>query len=290
MKTVGAILGISSLLLTLVAAAPLDKRVIVWHTVTHQVIETVDVTTTITVGATGKGNAQAPEKTTTTTTPTPAAAAQSEKPAAASSPEYTWSYSFPQTTQKQQAAPSADYSQPSKAPEPTTTSSPPPPPPVEPYVPPPPPSSTPPPPPPPPSPSPAPSPTSVAPSPSYQSPLPSTTSAPTGGQCSPGSPCTGEITFFDTTGTLACGNSGVNGEVVHVVALPHGMMGPLSNNNPYCGRKITITRGDKSCEATVMDKCMGCTGESIDLSRAAFRTLADEDEGRVDGIKWVFSN
>jgi hypothetical protein len=86
---------------------------------------------------------------------------------------------------------------------------------------------------------------------------------------------------------MACGDSGVDGESVHVVALPHEMMGTQSNGNPYCGKKVTITRGDKSCEATVMDKCMGCTGESIDLSRAAFRALASEDEGRVDGIKWV---
>ena len=71
-------------------------------------------------------------------------------------------------------------------------------------------------------------------------------------------------------------------------------MGTASNiggvaSNPYCGKTITITNGGKTTTATVVDKCMGCTGKSIDLSRAAFDALADEAEGRVSGVSWYFN-
>lgn len=281
MKTVG-ILGISSLLLNLVAAAPLDKRVIVWHTVTQVVVETVDVTTTITVGANHQEATQAaaspPTSTTTTTSPTdspttPAAAVVQEPTPSASpsSPEYSWTYSFSEPTQEAPASPATTESQA----EPTT------PPPVEVYAPEPTTSS-----PPPPPTTPQPEPTTSTTVPAPYSPPPTNTGSPSGGECSEGNPCSGDITFFATDGYLACGNFGVNGQVEHVVALPHEFMGTASNNNPYCGKKVTITRGDKSCEAVVWDKCMGCTGHSIDLSYAAFRELGHEDEGRVHDVTW----
>lgn len=100
---------------------------------------------------------------------------------------------------------------------------------------------------------------------------------------------TGDITFYDTEGTSACGDSNIDGYSYNAIALPYGFMGTASNDNPYCGKTITIKNGDKTATGTVIDKCMGCTGMSIDLSRHLFDELADEAEGRVTGVEWWFS-
>lgn len=80
-----------------------------------------------------------------------------------------------------------------------------------------------------------------------------------------------------------------NGDVEKVVALPHGLMGTKSNDNLYCGKSITITciATGKTTTATVVDKCMGCDGYSIDLSNAAFLDLDDLSVGRTTA-SWYF--
>jgi hypothetical protein len=75
-----------------------------------------------------------------------------------------------------------------------------------------------------------------------------------------------------------------------VVALPFGLMGALSNDNPYCGKTITIEYNGKRIVATVVDKCMGCYDYSIDLSIDAFNSLGiDLKIGRVTGT-WYFND
>jgi hypothetical protein len=112
-------------------------------------------------------------------------------------------------------------------------------------------------------------------------------SNPSGGQCSSGSPCEGDMTYYNTTGTGACGWSN-DGDVENVVALPHGLMGTQSNGNPYCGLFITIqciaTR--KNTTAKIVDKCMGCDDYSIDLSYSAFLDLDDLSVGRTQALWW----
>jgi hypothetical protein len=68
-----------------------------------------------------------------------------------------------------------------------------------------------------------------------------------------------------------------------VVALPYGLMGLKSNSNPYCSKTITITciATSKTTTATVVDKCIGCDGFSIDLFNAAFLNLDDLAVGRT---------
>ena len=75
-----------------------------------------------------------------------------------------------------------------------------------------------------------------------------------------------------------------------MVALPHGLMGSESNDNPYCGKTITITSvaTGKTTTATVVDKCMGCDDFSIDLSSAAFLDLDDLAVGRTKAT-WYFN-
>ena len=126
------------------------------------------------------------------------------------------------------------------------------------------------------------------PAPSTSTPPSSGSGSSSGGQCSESSPCAGDITYYDT-GLGACGITSTNDQ--KVVALPHGFMGTLSNDNPYCGRTIAIkcdTTG-KTSTATVVDKCMGCDGMSIDLSPAVFDDLASEAVGRTTAT-WYFTD
>lgn len=64
------------------------------------------------------------------------------------------------------------------------------------------------------------------------------------------------------------------------------MMGTQSNGNPFCGKSVTIKLGSKTVQAKVVDKCMGCEGNSIDLSNAAFEVLADFAVGRTQAEWW----
>lgn len=106
------------------------------------------------------------------------------------------------------------------------------------------------------------------------------------GVCSAASPCTDDITYYEA-GLGACGDV-TNGNTTRVIALPYEMMGTKSNGNPFCGMTVTITKGSKSTVATVVDKCMGCKGASIDLSNLAFEELADFGVGRTTAT-WYFN-
>jgi hypothetical protein len=115
-----------------------------------------------------------------------------------------------------------------------------------------------------------------------------TSSSSSSSQCSSDSPCEGDITYY-TAGLGSCGITS-DRDIQNVVALPQGLMGPKSNDNPYCGKTITITciATGKTTIATVVDKCMGCDGFSIDLSNAAFLDLDDLAVGRTSAT-WYFN-
>ncbi|KAK5330942.1 hypothetical protein LTR70_000264 [Exophiala xenobiotica] len=111
-----------------------------------------------------------------------------------------------------------------------------------------------------------------------------------GGACEgAGSGCYGDVTHYDG-GVGACGWN-VNTKTEMVIAMPVGMMGALSNDNPYCGRSLTIknpTTGT-TAQAIVGDKCMGCQGQSIDLTDALFNAIAPGCDGRCHGYEWWFN-
>jgi hypothetical protein len=102
--------------------------------------------------------------------------------------------------------------------------------------------------------------------------------------------CQGDITYYGG-GLGACGvNVDPSG---NGIALPYEFMGTASNSNPYCGKTLTIYNPatGASVQATVMDKCMGCTGRSIDLTETLFGDLTGGDTGlgRVSGVDWWFN-
>jgi len=274
------LLAAAGLLPSLSLAAPLNnlqKRKIVWETVTDVVWTTVDVTTTVyDPNYTGppaaksmadggqffdrpskptqqvENNPPSPTTTaapTTTEAPPPPATTTSVAPPPPPPPAPTTS------TTTQAPAPTTPAQEPSPA---ATTSS---------------------------SPAPAEPQAQVA-SPGSGSGSSGGSSSSPNGQCTESSPCTGDITFY-TAGLGACGVTS-NGATDDVIALPVGMMGPQSNGNPFCGLKVTIKNGDKTAHGTVLDKCMGCANDAIDLSNHLFDQLGAESAGRIPGVEWFF--
>lgn len=115
-----------------------------------------------------------------------------------------------------------------------------------------------------------------------------TAGASSGGPCEgSGNVCSGDVTYYEG-GLGACGWN-VNTGSDMSIALPHGLMGTQSNGNPYCGRKLSIKAADGSIvSATVGDKCMGCEGQSIDLTDALFKKVVPNGDGRVKDVQWWF--
>jgi len=76
-----------------------------------------------------------------------------------------------------------------------------------------------------------------------------------------------------------------------VVAIPHGMMsnGINPNNNPLCGKSVTIDYQGAQHQAKIVDTCGGCDGAAIDLSNSLFAAVAPNGDGRVHGINWWFN-
>ncbi|KAF4954799.1 hypothetical protein FSARC_12016 [Fusarium sarcochroum] len=116
--------------------------------------------------------------------------------------------------------------------------------------------------------------------------------AKTGGSSSGGSSASkhGEFTYY-TIGLGACGGPSVAGqdEDISIVALSHLLMGEESNNNPMCGKTITIKANGKTTTAVVKDKCMGCEIDDIDVSVKVFKEIwGGTDKGRTP-VEWWFN-
>lgn len=104
----------------------------------------------------------------------------------------------------------------------------------------------------------------------------------------PGSGCSGDGTHWDG-GLGACGWN-VDTASDLSIALPVGLMGAQSNGNPYCGRSVSIKGSNgQTVSATVGDKCMGCEGDSIDMTDALFAAAFPSGDGRVSGVEWWFT-
>lgn len=101
-----------------------------------------------------------------------------------------------------------------------------------------------------------------------------------------GNACSGDITHWDG-GLGACGwNVDTSSDMQ--IALPWEFMGTASNNNPYCGKSVTIQNPNtgNTVQAKVGDKCMGCTGRSIDLTDALFNAIGGGCDGRCSNFVW----
>ncbi|KAA6410564.1 MAG: hypothetical protein FRX48_05986 [Lasallia pustulata] len=292
-------------LLAFAAAAPFVNRDLVTVVVTEEVIETIDMTTTVWLAAggaptvptssanSGHGNPVSPASSTSTSTSSPVAAAVSQ--AVSSTPPAQ--YSVPQSSSSTSSSSSATsiISMSSASPTSTTSTTAPP--------------------------------SSTSSASAYTAPAPTTTSTPQAStsvqpvsyaatSCLPypnpattagvipgayfppscnstSGGCSGDITYYDV-GMGACGITSSADQPV--IAVSYLMMGTASNSNPLCGKTVTIKNANTgaSAQATVVDKCMGCCDhESIDLSDSLFETLNGGSlaAGRVSsGITWYFND
>ncbi|KAJ6123781.1 hypothetical protein N7471_011098 [Penicillium samsonianum] len=247
-------------------SAPVAKRAVVWETVTDIVWTTVDVTTTVYPQATHTATVvPMVANAVPTTTAAPAVEApikEQEKAAPTTTSSTTTTAAAVPTVEapvkKQEAAPTTTTAAPAPTVEAETS---------------------------------APAPVVEAATSSVAAPAAtpaanteSTIKSARTGLCSEGSPCDGEITFYDTATTTtnpsSCGTTN-DGTVENVLALPHGIMADSD-----CGKTVTITYNGQTATGIVVDKCMGCDNGSVDLSRHLFGQLAPMDKGRVDGAKW----
>lgn len=129
---------------------------------------------------------------------------------------------------------------------------------------------------------------------SNPTPTQATTTAGNAGGSSPTSPSgsvhTGDITYY-APGLGSCGIT--NSASDHIVALAADMMLPMDppnpNDNPLCGRSITISYGGKTAVATIEDTCPGCSGASLDLTPSLFQIFEPLAVGRVSGVEWWYN-
>lgn len=94
-----------------------------------------------------------------------------------------------------------------------------------------------------------------------------------------------QATWYNT-GLGACGTNSNDDQMV--VALP----APIANAN--CFKTVTLANAARPVGpiivATVVDKCMGCSGMDIDISPAAFKALnlGDLGSGRIF-VDWSYN-
>ncbi|PKS05839.1 hypothetical protein jhhlp_007668 [Lomentospora prolificans] len=99
----------------------------------------------------------------------------------------------------------------------------------------------------------------------------------------------GELTYY-TLGLGACGwNDAGKDSSEYYVAISAQVMGALSNNNPLCGRTITVVANGKSIVATIRDKCGDCAPTHIDGTTKLFLDLfGDLGPGRMP-VEWYLN-
>ena len=97
-------------------------------------------------------------------------------------------------------------------------------------------------------------------------------------------------------GLGACGITSAPSD--NIVAVSHYVFdavqkGSDPNSNPLCGKKIRAKRFDasvngyRSVDVTVVDRCVGCQPNDLDVTTSVFDQMADEALGRVD-VTWAW--
>ncbi|KAF9382735.1 hypothetical protein CPB97_006986 [Podila verticillata] len=86
--------------------------------------------------------------------------------------------------------------------------------------------------------------------------------------------------FTDSVGS--CGTSFTTNDLIVAMNAPQ-----QGSGNAQCGKTVRIQYKGKSVTAKVVDTCPECASGSLDLSQAAFKTLAPLSQGVID-ITWSF--
>jgi hypothetical protein len=97
------------------------------------------------------------------------------------------------------------------------------------------------------------------------------------------------IATFYSVGADNCGTSSTDNDLV--CAISQQMYNTVANSesiSEYCGHSINITYNGKTIQVKVVDSCESCDANHLDLSPAAFNSLADADLGVID-IQWTWA-
>lgn len=134
--------------------------------------------------------------------------------------------------------------------------------------------------------------TSAAPAPTATASAPATHENPTSGSGLAGASYSDvDITVYDNSGVAgACGKPLTDDMMV--VAISQGLWDAKggstydymtgASSNPWCGTEIEIDYNGATAKATIMDLCPGCKGPNdIDLSRAAWKALGITETTRL---------
>ncbi|EAW12914.1 RlpA-like double-psi beta-barrel domain-containing protein [Aspergillus clavatus NRRL 1] len=98
-----------------------------------------------------------------------------------------------------------------------------------------------------------------------------------------GGPYQGDMTYYNPS-LGSCGIINTDSDLICAVShvlFDAASTGTNPNANPLCGLKVRLRRGETSVDVKVVDRCVGCKVDDLDVSPAVFQKLADPDLGRV---------
>ncbi|KAI1839775.1 hypothetical protein JX265_010855 [Neoarthrinium moseri] len=96
---------------------------------------------------------------------------------------------------------------------------------------------------------------------------------------------TGRMTYYQP-GLGACGKTNSANDAI--VAIGHDRWTSSNpNKDPLCSKSINISHNGKTVKAKVVDKCMGCGANDIDVSPAIFKQFGSLGTGVIQ-VNWNF--
>ncbi|KAF8598164.1 barwin-like endoglucanase [Ceratobasidium sp. AG-I] len=99
----------------------------------------------------------------------------------------------------------------------------------------------------------------------------------------------GWATYYSPSqGRGACGWNNKDSE--HVVAISKALWDETFHGgaSSKCGETAVVSWHGKSVSVRVVDLCVACGHDDLDLSPSAFEQLADKDVGQLNGVSWRF--
>ncbi|KAG8528060.1 uncharacterized protein KY384_006976 [Bacidia gigantensis] len=122
--------------------------------------------------------------------------------------------------------------------------------------------------------------------------------APSGGSCGQvGGKCmASDVTIYDDQGIGSCGwqNDTTSEDYFALAANTFGAYtndAPGPHKNAFCGRMAKIEVDGKQFDAMLTDKCPGCNGWSIDLSKSLWnKVTGNKSPDRMHNINWWFTS
>jgi len=104
-----------------------------------------------------------------------------------------------------------------------------------------------------------------------------------------GQSMTGEMTYFNISGTDACGTHVDPATQDAVAVSPRWFTAANSNNDPLCsGVSVQLTYNGQTLILPVMDSCASCDLTHIGVSQKVFQQLAPLSVGALSPVTWQF--